>query len=141
MTYLVIATGPKLAFDEVEGLGPEGHTHSICAVDHASVAANQWEAFCRDPGPMVVGGAGRILFRPGIRYALCAVADLRKRKIRHKAPITSDPRPYIGHLGLGGVGDTKGRLESVMRDRDIKWITNCKIARVTARRGRGHRGQ
>ena len=22
--YLVIATGPKLAFDEVEGLGPEG---------------------------------------------------------------------------------------------------------------------
>ena len=28
--YLVIATGPKLAFDEVEGLGPSGHTHSIC---------------------------------------------------------------------------------------------------------------
>jgi len=25
--YLVIATGPKLAFDEVEGLGPQGHTH------------------------------------------------------------------------------------------------------------------
>src|SRR6266496_2832066 len=27
---LVIATGPKLAFDEIEGIGPEGHTQSIC---------------------------------------------------------------------------------------------------------------
>ena len=33
--FLVIATGPKLAFDEVPGLGPEGHTQSICQVDHA----------------------------------------------------------------------------------------------------------
>jgi sulfide:quinone oxidoreductase len=33
--FLVIATGPKLAFDEVEGLGPQGHTESICHVDHA----------------------------------------------------------------------------------------------------------
>ncbi len=132
--YLVIATGPKLAFDEVEGLGPTGHTHSICAVDHASVAATQWEAFCRDPGPMVVGAVqGASCFGPAYEYALCAVADLRKRKIRHKAPITFlTSEPYIGHLGLGGVGDTKGRLESVMRDRDIKWIANCRIDRVTA---------
>jgi len=132
--YLVIATGPKLAFDEVEGLGPAGHTHSICAVDHASVAATQWEAFCRDPGPMVVGAVqGASCFGPAYEYALCAVADLRKRKIRHKAPITFlTSEPYIGHLGLGGVGDTKGRLESVMRDRDIKWVANCRIDRVTA---------
>ena len=53
--YLVIATGPKLAFDEVEGLGPQGHTHSICSVDHAGIASKEWEAFCGDPGPMVVG--------------------------------------------------------------------------------------
>jgi len=34
--YLVIATGPKLAFDEVPGLGPlSGYTQSICHVDHA----------------------------------------------------------------------------------------------------------
>ena len=33
--YLVITTGPKLAFDEVEGAGPQGQTHSICTVDHA----------------------------------------------------------------------------------------------------------
>ena len=36
--HLVIATGPKLAFDEVPGLGPAasgGHTQSVCHVDHA----------------------------------------------------------------------------------------------------------
>ncbi|MGO9675100.1 MAG: NAD(P)/FAD-dependent oxidoreductase [Methylocella sp.] len=132
--YLVIATGPKLAFDEVEGLGPQGHTHSVCAVDHAGAASKQWEAFCRDPGPMVVGAVqGASCFGPAYEYALCAVADLRKRKIRHHVPMTFlTSEPYIGHLGLGGVGDTKGRLESIMRDRDIKWITNCKIDRVTA---------
>ena len=33
--YLVIATGPDLAFDEIEGLGSSAHTQSICHVDHA----------------------------------------------------------------------------------------------------------
>ena len=53
--YLVIATGPKLAFDEVEGLGPSGHTHSICHVDHAVKAEEAWQSFVREPGPVVVG--------------------------------------------------------------------------------------
>lgn len=132
--YLVIATGPKLAFDEIEGLGPQGHTQSVCAVDHAGAAAQQWEAFCNDPGPMVVGAVqGASCFGPAYEYALCAVTDLRKRKIRDKVPMTFvTSEPYIGHLGLGGVGDTKGMLESVMRDRDVKWITNCKIDKITA---------
>jgi sulfide:quinone oxidoreductase len=33
--YLVIAPGPELAFDEVDGLGPEGFTNSICHIDRA----------------------------------------------------------------------------------------------------------
>jgi len=59
------------------------------------------------------------------------VTELRRRKIRDRVPMTFlTPEPYIGHLGLGGVGDTKSLLESVMRDRDIKWITNAKIDRI-----------
>ena len=53
--YLVVATGPELAFDEIEGLGPDGNTQSICDVDHAASANDRWEAFCKDPGPIVVG--------------------------------------------------------------------------------------
>ena len=131
--YLIIATGPKLAFDEIEGLGPNGHTKSICHIDHAAAAGDRWEAFCKDPGPLVVGAVqGASCFGPAYEYALTAVSDLRKRKIRDRVPVTFvTSEPYIGHLGLGGVGDTKGMLESVMRDRDIKWITNAKIEKVT----------
>ena len=40
------------------------------------------------------------------------------------------PEPYIGHLGLDGVGDTKTMMESEMRDRHIHWTTNAKITKV-----------
>ena len=40
------------------------------------------------------------------------------------------PEPYIGHLGLDGVGDTKSLLESELRDRHIKWITNARVTSV-----------
>lgn len=33
--YLVISTGPDLAFEEIEGFGPAANTHSVCHVDHA----------------------------------------------------------------------------------------------------------
>jgi sulfide:quinone oxidoreductase len=42
------------------------------------------------------------------------------------------PEPYIGHLGLDGVGDTKGLLESALRERHIKWITNVRVTNVEA---------
>ena len=41
--YLVITTGPRLAFEEVEGSGPEGYTNSVCTVDHASKALENYE--------------------------------------------------------------------------------------------------
>ena len=37
--------------------------------------------------------------------------------MRDKVPMTFvTSEPYIGHLGLDGVGDTKGLLESELRD-------------------------
>ncbi len=133
--YLVIATGPKLAFDEVEGLGPHGgHTYSICHVDHAMQSHNEWETFCRNPGPIVVGAVqGASCFGPAYEYAFIMETDLRKRRIRDKVPMTFvTSEPYIGHLGLGGVGDSKGILESGMRDKHIKWICNAKVTRIEA---------
>jgi sulfide:quinone oxidoreductase len=131
--YLVIATGPELAFDEIEGLGPlGGHTQSICHIDHAEQAHAAFEEFCRKPGPIVVGAVqGASCFGPAYEFAMILNAELRKRRIRDRVPMTFvTSEPYIGHLGLDGVGDTKGLLESEMRDRDIKWITNAKIASV-----------
>ena len=132
--FLVIATGPKLAFDEVEGLGPEGHTQSICHVDHAVKAGEAWDQFVRDPGPIVVGAAqGASCYGPAYEFAFIMDTDLRRRRIRDKVPMTFiTAEPYIGHLGLGGVGDSKGLMESAMRDRHVKWITNAKVTKVEA---------
>lgn len=132
--YLVIATGPKLAFEEVEGLGPKGHTQSICHVDHAVEAEQQWQKFVQDPGHVVVGAVqGASCYGPAYEFAMIMDTDLRKRKIRDKVPMTFvTAEPYVGHLGLGGVGDSKGLLESVMRDRHIKWICNAKTTKVEA---------
>ena len=130
--FLVIATGPKLAFDEVEGMGPGKNTHSICHVDHAVEAGKAWDQFIRDPGPIVVGAAQMAsCYGPAYEFAMIMDTDLRKRKIRDKVPMTFvTAEPYIGHLGLGGVGDSKGLMESAMRDRHIKWICNAKVTKV-----------
>ncbi len=59
--------------------------------------------------------------------------ELKKRKIRDKVPMTFvTSEPYIGHLGLGGVGDSKGMLEAEMRQRHIKWLTNAKTTKIEA---------
>lgn len=130
--YLVIATGPQLAFDEIEGFGPEGFTQSVCATGHAKQAHAVFEDLCINPRPIVVGAVqGASCYGPAYEMAMILDTELKRRKIRDKVPMTFiTPEPYIGHLGLDGVGDTKSLLESEMRDRHIKWITNAKVTSV-----------
>jgi sulfide:quinone oxidoreductase len=135
--YLVITTGPKLSFSEVPGAGPihsggGGFTHSVCSVDHAQAFYADYQKFLENPGAVVIGAMpGASCFGPAYEFAFILDTDLRKRKLRHKVPITYvTSEPYIGHLGLGGVGDSKSMLESEMRNRDMKWITNAKTTRV-----------
>ena len=133
--YLVIATGPRLAFEEVEGAGPTGgHTQSVCTVDHAETAYEDYKKFLEDPGQVIVGAMPfASCFGPAYEYAFILDADLRKRKLRDKVPMTFvTAEPYIGHLGLGGVGDSKGMLESEMRNHHMNWITNAKVTKVEA---------
>ena len=131
--HLVLCTGAKLAFDEIPGLGrQENYTQSICHVDHTAAARTAWDDFVRDPGPIVVGAVqGASCFGPAYEFAFIMDADLRRRRIRDQVPMTFvTSEPYIGHLGLGGVGDSKTMLESELRQRHIGWITNAKIDRV-----------
>jgi len=132
---LIIATGPKLAFDEVPGAGPHGgHTHSICTTDHAEKAYADWQKFLADPGPIVIGAMpAASCFGPAVEFAFILDAELRRRKLRHKVPMTYvTSEPYVGHLGLGGVGNSQALLEDEMRDHHIKWVTNAKVAKVEA---------
>ena len=131
--YLVIATGPKLAFDEIPGFGPKhGHIQSICTLEHALEARGAYQRFLNDPGHIVVGAVqGASCFGPAYEFAMILDADLRKRKLRHRVPMTFvTSEPYIGHMGLGGVGDSKTRMESELRQRHIRWITNATVDAV-----------
>jgi sulfide:quinone oxidoreductase len=130
--YLIIATGPELAFDEIEGLGPEGFTTSICHIDHAEKASLTFEEFCKKPGPIITGAVqGASCYGPAYEFTFILETELRRRKIRDQVPMTFvTSEPYVGHLGLDGVGDTKGMLESEMREKHIKWMTSTRVKKV-----------
>lgn len=129
--YLVIATGPELAFDEITGFGPEAATQSVCHIDHALGAKEAFDRLVADPGPVIIGAVqGASCFGPAYEYAFILDKALRDARVRDRVPMTFvTAEPYIGHLGLDGVGDTKGLLESEMRQRHISFITNAKVDR------------
>jgi len=135
--YLVIATGPELAFDEIEGLGPQSNTQSVCHIDHALQTKSAVDALVANPGPVIIGAVqGASCFGPAYEFAFILDKALRDAKVRDRVLMTFvTSEPYIGHLGLDGVGDTRGLLESELRQHHIKWICN---ARVDKAEGRPH---
>lgn len=130
--YLVIATGAKLAFEEVPGLGPQGFTNSFCTVDHAESAYESYLKLLDNPGHTIIGAVqAASCFGPAYEFAFIIEAALRRAKRRKDVPMTYvTSEPYIGHMGLGGVGDSKGLLESELRERHIRWITNAKVLKI-----------
>lgn len=132
--YLVISTGPYLAFEEVPGLGPEkGHTECIFTLAQAERANKAWNKFLEAPGSMVVGSVqGVSCSGPPYEYAFEVDAELRRRKIRHKVPIvfvTSEP--YVGHFGIGGLRNSKRMMEDEFAKREIKVIANAAVEEFT----------
>jgi NADPH-dependent 2,4-dienoyl-CoA reductase/sulfur reductase-like enzyme len=113
--FLVIATGPKLAFDEVPGLGPAGHTQSMCHVDHAVEAEKGLAGVRQGPGPgRRRRRAGCFLLRPGLRVRhdhghrpappqdpRQGADDLRHRRALHRPPRPGRRRRFEGPDGIG----------------------------------------
>jgi sulfide:quinone oxidoreductase len=132
--YLVIASGPALGFSSVPGLGPEGgYTECIFTLEQAIKANNAWNKFLEKPGPVVVGAVqGVSCFGPAYEYAFEIDTELRKRNIRHKAPITFvTSEPYIGHFGIGGLRKSKRMMEDEFADREIKVLANQTVEEFT----------
>ena len=130
--YLIIATGPELAFDEIDGFGPVGNTQSICHIDHALAAKEAFDKLVANPGSVIIGAVqGASCFGPAYEFTFVLDKALRNAKVRDRVPMTFvTSEPYIGHLGLDGVGDTKGLLESEMRQHHVKWVTNARVKSV-----------
>ncbi|MEW6108915.1 MAG: FAD/NAD(P)-binding oxidoreductase [Nitrospirota bacterium] len=132
--YLVISTGPHLSFDEIPGLGPDkGYTDCTFTLDHAVRTGRTWKRILETPGPMILGSSQMVsCFGPSYELAFEMDAELRRMKIRHKVPIiylTSEP--YVGHMGVGGLGKSRRFIEDEFAERDIKPVVNQAIDEVT----------
>ena len=70
-----------------------------------------YREFVKHPGPIVVGAVqGSSILGPVYEYAFLADADLKRRNIRGRVPITLvTPEPWPGHLGLGARCDEPRR--------------------------------
>lgn len=132
---LMIATGPRLAFEKVPGLGPhDGFTQSVCNLDHALLAKDAWETFLKDPGPVVVGTAqGGSCFGASYEFTLNVRHRIEKAGLSAVAPVTFiTAEPFLGHFGLGGISDSQQRVEKFFDKLDIEGIPNNTIKEVRA---------
>jgi sulfide:quinone oxidoreductase len=131
--YLVISTGPHLAFDEIPGLGPDmGYTACTFTLNHAVKTAQTWRKVLETPGPIVLGSSQMVsCFGPSYELAFEMDAELRRLKMRHKVPITYlTSEPYPGHMGVGGLGNSKRFIEDEFAERDIKPMVSQAIEEV-----------
>lgn len=129
---VLIAAGPRAAFEEIEGLGPDGFTQSLCEPQHASACARAWHALLASPGPVIVGAVqGAACLAPAYESALRIDAELRRHGVRATAPITFvTPEPFVGELGVGGLEDSRLRLEQAFVSRGISWIDRAVVDKV-----------
>jgi sulfide:quinone oxidoreductase len=130
---LLVATGPRLAFEKVPGLGPHtGYTQSVCNLEHALLAKDAWDAFLENPGPVVIGTAqGGSCFGASYEFLFNVKHRIKKAGLDDVAPVTFvTAEPYLGHFGLGGVGDSAQRVEHFFDRLGIEGLPNSSITEV-----------
>jgi sulfide:quinone oxidoreductase len=120
--YLLIATGPKLAFENTKGLGPDnGFTNSICTGPHAEGSRDNYLA---EIARMEKGEKRKFVIGTGHPGATCQGAafeyianihkDLVKRGIRDKADLLwLSNEQAVGDFGVRGLQvNQKGNILS-----------------------------
>ncbi len=130
---LLLATGPRLAFEKVPGLGPEdGYTSSVCNLEHALGTRDAWQRFLDDPGPVVIGTAqGGSCFGASYEFLFNVKHRIKKAGLEDVAPVTFvTAEPFLGHFGLGGVGKSSEMVEGFFDRLGIEGIPNNVIERV-----------
>jgi len=145
--YLINATGPRLRFDLTPGLGPDnGHTVSVCTVDHAVQAAARLRETIERlreglPQTLVVGmGHGRCTCEgAAFEYVFNVDHELREAGVRDRARLvylTNEAR--LGDFGVDGLTfdhrgfQTSSELwtSSLYRERGVEAIVGAHVHRV-----------
>ncbi len=144
--YLINATGPKLNFAATPGLGPDGHTVSVCTPSHAVEAASALEQVIKRLGSgerqtLVVGvGHGTCTCEgAAFEYAFNVEHELREAGVRDLAEvvyITNENE--LGDFGVGGMTFTqrgfqttsKMWTESLFRERGVRAIVQAHVSQI-----------
>ena len=129
--FLLIATGVEGNFEELPGLA--ANTHSVLNLEQAKNAFTAYKEFVKKPGPIVIGAMpGSSILGPVYEYAFLVDADLKRRNIRGRVPITLvTPEPWPGHLGLGiSGGANREAVEAALADNDIRVIANARTLKI-----------
>jgi sulfide:quinone oxidoreductase len=144
--YLINATGPRLNFDATPGLGPDGHSWSVCTAGHAVQAAEALqEVIVRlragQPQRLVIGmGHGTCTCEgAAFEYAFNVEHELRAAGVRDLAEVVYLSNEYeLGDFGVGGmvfgqrgfVTSSQTWTESLFRERGVKAILRAHVERV-----------
>ncbi len=144
--YLVNATGPRLAFDKTEGLGPDKYTYSVCTYEHAD---QTWKALQKSFEKMKNGQRQKFVVGLGHGSATCQGAafefvlniahEIRKRGLQDMADILWLTNEYeLGDFGMGGafvrragyITSTKVVTEGILAEYGIRWIKRAGVYKV-----------
>ena len=104
----------------------------MCNLDHALLAGEAWESFLENPGPVVVGTAqGGSCFGASYEFLFNIHHRIKKAGLTDVAPVTFvSAEPYLGHFGLGGVGDSSDRVAGFFDRLGIEGLPNTVINEV-----------
>jgi sulfide:quinone oxidoreductase len=128
---LVVATGPKVAFDVAKGV--KENSYYIGTPDGAMKTRKALNAFKENPGPIVIGAtqnAGCM----GAAYEFLFNVEkwLREQKIRKKVDLYwVTPETYLGHFGIDGMPMGETMLKTFMKMFNIKYRTEVGVDEVT----------
>ncbi|MEQ8476249.1 MAG: FAD/NAD(P)-binding oxidoreductase [Fulvivirga sp.] len=146
--YLINATGPKLAFEQTEGLNPgTNDVYSVCTYDHAQHAASGLEKLIekakhsKEKLKVLIGTGHAKATCQGaaFEYILNVEQELRRRKVRDKVEIKwISNEPALGDFGMDGMLLSYGGkpmkssevVEMVFRDRGIEWVLGAGVTKV-----------
>ncbi len=146
--YLINATGPKLNFAATPGLGPDGHTVSVCTPSHAIEAASHLTEVITKlksgiPQRLVIGvGHGTCTCEgAAFEYAFNVEHELRLAGVRELAEVVYLTNEFeLGDFGVGGMTFTQSGFEttsklwteSLFRERGVHAILQSHVEKIEA---------
>ena len=144
--FLINATGPKLNFAATEGLGPDGHTVSVCTAGHAIEASEKLKEVIEKlksgiKQRLVIGvGHGTCTCEgAAFEYTFNVEHELVQAGVRELAEVIYLTNEYeLGDFGVGGMSfaqrgfQTNSKLwtESLFLERDVKAILQSHVSKV-----------